>query len=94
VIPIYDIGMLEIFIKGHKINTAILAVPESSAGAMAERLEGVGVSGILNLSPITLKSSGQCYIRNINFLFEIENTIFFAKNADRKDFLNIENDDR
>ena len=89
VIPIYDIGMLEIFIKGHHIRTAILTVPESSAGAMAERLELAGISGILNLSPITLKSSEQCHIRNINFLYEIENTIFFARHLDRHSALSV-----
>jgi len=93
IIPIYDIGMLEIFIKGHKISTAILAVPESSAGAMAERLDAAGISGLLNLSPITLKSSEHCYIRNINFLFEIENTIFFSQNADQKEFFSATDDD-
>lgn len=84
VIPIYDIGMLEIFIKGHKIITAVLAVPESSAGEMAERLQRGGITGIMNLSPITLKSTSSCYIRNINFLYELENTIFFAHKPERR----------
>ncbi len=77
-IPIHDITRLDVFIKGHNVKTAILAVPESSAGDMADFLIARGITGILNVSPITLKGYEHCVIRNVNFLHELENTIFFA----------------
>lgn len=77
-IPIFDISAIEQFIKTHKIKTVILTVPESYAGIMADRLVAAGIKGILNFSPITLKNQAGCFIRNVNFLFELENTIYYA----------------
>lgn len=83
-IPVHDISRLEVYIKGHNIKTAILAVPESSAGDMADFLISRGVTGILNVAPIPLKGYDNCVIRNINFLHELENTIYFASMLDSK----------
>jgi len=77
-IPVFDISKLEVYIKSHKIRTAIQTVPESYAGVMADRLAAAGIRGILNFSPITLKNLPGCFIRNVNFLFELENTIYYS----------------
>ena len=77
-IPVHDMSMLEYFISREKIKTAILAVPESSAADVANLLISLGIRGILNLSPVTLKEHDNCAIRNINFLHEMENVIYFS----------------
>ncbi len=77
-VPVFDISRLEAYIASHKIKTAIQAIPESYAGIMADRLAAAGITGILNFSPITLKNLPGCFIRNVNFLFELENTIYYS----------------
>ena len=77
-IPVFDISRLEAFITSHQIRTAIQTVPETYAGVMADRLAAAGIKAILNFSPITLKNLSGCFIRNVNFLYELENTIYFS----------------
>ncbi|MDD3118603.1 MAG: redox-sensing transcriptional repressor Rex [Victivallales bacterium] len=77
-IPVLDISRLEVYINSHRIRTAIMTVPETYAGTMADRLAAAGIRAILNFSPITLKNLPGCFIRNVNFLYELENVIYFS----------------
>jgi redox-sensing transcriptional repressor len=52
---IRPLGELESLVEEQTVELAILAVPASVAPAVAQRLEVVGISGILNFAPVNVK---------------------------------------
>lgn len=83
-IPIYDITELQSFIKKNNIKIAIICVSEDSATSITEKLVNYGIEGILNFTPVLLKSSNGCFISNINIKSEIENIFYFVHFANQE----------
>jgi redox-sensing transcriptional repressor len=75
-IPILPISQLAAFIQEQNIQVAVLAVPESAAA---------GVQGVLNFSPVQLKTGTALFVQNINIAFEIENLFYYVRFNQRKD---------
>jgi redox-sensing transcriptional repressor len=83
-IPILPIGQLAAFVKEQEIHVAVLAVPESAAASILDQLAAAGVQGVLNFSPVQLKTGSALFVQNINIAFEIENLFYFVRFNQRK----------
>ena len=72
---------LESVVKQENVELAILAVPANSASAVAERLEVVGVTGILNFAPVTVRrpSSGLTVV-DVDLAVELQRLAFAVVN--------------
>ncbi len=87
-VPIYPMNRLEDVVSSHKVDVAILTVPESATSDSFQRLMNAGVKGVLNFSPITLKPVAAAdgtkpVIHNVNIALELEQIFYelqFPKN--------------
>jgi redox-sensing transcriptional repressor len=75
-IPIYPMEVLKNYLTQHKIKVAVLCVPAGAASHTRDLLLDAEIKGILNFTPVELKSSDQCRIQNVNICLEIENLFF------------------
>ncbi len=75
-IKVYPIEELAAFCSANGIQVAILAVPEEVATESHKLLKDSGIRGILNFTPVELKTTPNCIIHNINIGVEIENLFF------------------
>lgn len=83
-IPIYPLSMLKEKIEELNIKVAIISVPDTATNEIYKILVNYGIQGILNFTPITLKSvktpdGKDTAVRNINIALEIEH-IFYQLN--------------
>ncbi|BBM88341.1 redox-sensing transcriptional repressor Rex [Spirochaetota bacterium] len=78
-IEVHNIEMLEPFIKEHRIKVAILAVPNSLAKKMANRLERAGILGILNFTGVELLMHPATVVRNINLEIKLKNIFYYVE---------------
>jgi redox-sensing transcriptional repressor len=84
-IPILPISQLAAFVQERSIQVAVLAVPESAAAGILDQLAAAGVQGVLNFSPVQLKTGTALFVQNINIAFEIENLFYYVRFNQRKD---------
>ncbi len=77
-IPILDSAELGAFVNDQHIRIAIMTVPEPAAPQTHEQLVAAGIEGILNFTPMQLRSTEQCLIQNVNIEREIENLFYFV----------------
>jgi redox-sensing transcriptional repressor len=82
-IPVMPIEELPQFIKKHNIRVAIMAVPDVAAQQTLEILKSSNIQGILNFTPVKLKSTNDIVINNFNIENELVNLIYFV-NKHRK----------
>lgn len=75
-IPVLPPERIADFVSEHDIKVAVLTVPEDSAMHCVKLLRDAGIQGILNFTPVELKSGPNCIIHNINIAVEIENLFF------------------
>jgi redox-sensing transcriptional repressor len=75
-IPILHIKHIREFIDENQIRVAALTVPETAAQGMIDTLKKTCVKGVINFAPVTLKSSDDFLIQNINIEQEIENLFY------------------
>lgn len=83
-IPILHISKIKDFIAEKGIQVAVLAVPEPSAQSIIDSLKKTCIKGVINFAPVSLRSSENFLIQNINVEQEIENIFYqiqFAENA-------------
>lgn len=75
-IPILHISRIKDFIAEKNIQVAVLTVPEPSAQSIIDSLKKTCIKGVINFAPITLRSSENFIVQNINVEQEIENIFF------------------
>ena len=83
-IPILHISRMKDFIVEKEIQVAVLAVPEFSAQSIIDSLKKTCIKGVINFAPVSLRSSENFLIQNINVGQEIENIFYqihFAENS-------------
>ena len=78
-VPILPGSQLAAFVKEQQIQVAVLAVPENAAAGILDQLAAAGVQGVLNFSPVQLKTGTALFVQNINIAFEIENLFYFVR---------------
>lgn len=84
-IPILHISKIKDFIAEKGIQVAVLAVPESSAQSLIDSLKKTCIKGVINFAPVSLRSSENFIIQNINVEQEIENIFYqihFSESAE------------
>ena len=79
VIPVHPENELEGFIEKEGVKLAILCVPGNIAQALANRLIGAGVTGILNFSPVLLELPEEVVVNNVDLALELEHLSFFVR---------------
>jgi redox-sensing transcriptional repressor len=72
------------FVKQHKINIAIVAVPAKVAQEVVNVLTNAGIKAILNFAPLSLKVPRGVIIKNENMSIELEALSYFLTNRDKK----------
>lgn len=77
-IPVLPIAELDAYVKKADIKIAILCVPEIAAQSTFDLMIKAGIKGVLNFSPIQLKTPGECIVSNVNLEEELENLIYFV----------------
>ncbi len=75
-IPIYPMEVLTNYVTQHEIRVAILCVPAGAASHTRDRLQETGIKGILNFTPVELKTNEQVRVQNVNIVLELENLFF------------------
>jgi redox-sensing transcriptional repressor len=75
-LPLFSLDALPSYVAENNIEVAILSVPEDVATECHRMLKDAGVKGILNFTPVELKTTQNCIIHNINIGVEIENLFF------------------
>ncbi len=75
-IPILHISKIKDFIAEKGIQVGILAVPEPSAQSIIDSLKKTCIKGVINFAPVSLRSSDNFLIQNINVEQEIENIFY------------------
>lgn len=82
-VPVYSIDDLEQRIQQLQVQMAILAVPAAAAPAIAERLANLGVSGILNFSPVSLSGREKMSVVDVDLAIELQRLAFAVVNSDK-----------
>jgi redox-sensing transcriptional repressor len=77
-IPILPMTEMDAYVKKAEIKIAILCVPEIAAQSTFDMIVKAGIKGVLNFSPIQLKTPGDCIVSNVNLEEELENLIYFV----------------
>jgi redox-sensing transcriptional repressor len=85
-ILVMDLSELQTFVIQEKVKVALLAVPASAAVPVFDKLLSATIEGVLNLTPIPLKSTDECIVHNINIVLELENLFYFIKNSNEKQY--------
>lgn len=75
-IPILHVKCIREFIDENQIRVAALTVPEPAAQGMIDTLKKTCVKGVINFAPVSLKSSEDFLVHNINIEQEIENIFY------------------
>jgi len=84
-VPIYGMDKLTEYVQENDTKVAIIAVPDSEASKVLDRLIDAGIRGILNFAPVELKCTrhdcpGSTTIHNVNIALELEH-LFYQVNS-------------
>jgi redox-sensing transcriptional repressor len=91
--PILHVDELVPFAREHQIKIGIIAVPDTAATGVLDRMIDAGICGVLNFAPVELKCNKKCdrdncpircNIQNVNIALEIEN-LFYLENLRAND---------
>ena len=82
-ISIHDIRHLPDILPQLDARMAILAVPACEAQTVASRLDDLGISGILNFTPISLSLSTRISIVDVDFALELQRLAFAVVNSEQ-----------
>lgn len=86
-VPIFPLEELPIFAQRRRIQVAVLAVPDSSAMQVFERITEAQIPGVLNFTAVDLKCAKcdfdhcdtRCVVQHVNIGLEIENLFYLVK---------------
>lgn len=81
-VPVLPMERFREFVVERGIKLGIISVPDFAAQQLLELMVSSGIKGILNFTPIRLKSTDGIVINNINLETELENVIYFVNAND------------
>jgi len=76
-VPVYPMEKIPESIQEFSVSTAIITVPASAAQEVCDILVKNGIRGILNFTPMVLKTPDNVLINNINLSTEIEAILYY-----------------
>ena len=65
-VEVYDIDMLETFLKEHEVMIAALTLPKSKATKVAEQLVDLGIKALWNFAPVDLHFPEEILVENVH----------------------------
>jgi redox-sensing transcriptional repressor len=68
-------------VDAQAIAAGILSVPVAAAQDVAERMIAVGIRGILNFAPVTLRVPPTVYVEDIDLAMALEKVAYFARHG-------------
>jgi redox-sensing transcriptional repressor len=83
--PVLPVSELESFVQQHGVEVAVIAVPDSNATEVFERMIRAGVRGFLNFTSVELKCTAtsdhdncptRCTVQHVNIGLEIESLFY------------------
>ncbi|MCK9483610.1 MAG: redox-sensing transcriptional repressor Rex [Candidatus Marinimicrobia bacterium] len=83
----YPTEQIPEIITHENIKVAIVAVPESNAQEVAERLVWAGITGIVNYAPIKLNLPPEVYVENRDMVLAVEKVAFYSRRVNKKEEL-------
>lgn len=81
-VAVRHIGDLDEFLRDHRVDIGIVAVPASGAQAVVDRLVEAGIRAILNYAPISPHVPREVAIRNIDPVLAMQSMTFYIKRAE------------
>ena len=75
-IEVYDVDVMESFIKENSIDVAILTLPKSQAAQTAANLAKWGIKGIWNFSPLDLEVPEGVSVENVHLTVSLMTLIY------------------
>lgn len=79
-IPMYPPSLMPSKLKELEVGLAILTVPTKVAQDVADELVDLGITGILNFTPIRLEVPDHVRVHTIDLSVELQTLIYFMKN--------------
>ena len=65
-VEVYDIDVLETFVKEHEVMIAALTLPKSKAPAIAEKLYNLGIKALWNFAPVDFDLPDDVLVENVH----------------------------
>ncbi len=81
-VAVRQIGDLDEFLRDHRVDIGIVAVPAGGAQAVVDRLVEAGIRAILNYAPISPHVPRDVVIRNIDPVLAMQSMTFYIKRAE------------
>lgn len=81
-VAVRQIGDLDLFLRDHRVDIGIVAVPAGGAQAVVDRLVEAGIRAILNYAPISPHVPREVVIRNIDPVLAMQSMTFYIKRAE------------
>lgn len=75
-VPVYHLDELPGVAAQHKIKLGMIAVPAQAAQAVADRLVGAGIEGIVNFAPVTINLPDSVRQVGVDLAIELEQLSF------------------
>jgi len=75
-VPIHDAAEMRAKLSDQPPHLAILAIPAEQAVEVANQLVSMGVSGLLNFAPVTLKLGSKVAVVNVDLASELQRLAF------------------
>lgn len=83
IIPVLPVEEMKSFVEENNILMGIITVPDSEAQAVFEIMIKAGIKGVINFTSITLKTTEDIYISNVDLIQEIDAMIYFVNEKDK-----------
>ncbi len=80
--PVHPIDDLERFLRSHRVDIGIVAVPAPAAQGVVDRLVAAGIHAILNYAPITAHVPRDVVIRHIDPVLAMQSMTFYIKRGE------------
>ncbi len=84
-IPVLPMEELQDYITHNKIKMAIIAVPYFAAQQVFDLMSAAGIRGVVNFSPVSLKTPEDVFVNNVNVQLEIDIVHYFVNALDKKE---------
>jgi len=81
-VQVYDIDLLEDFIKEHEVDIAILTIPKANVREMAQNLADWGIRGLWNFSPLDLYLPDHVHVENVHLSHSLMTLAYKIKDID------------
>jgi redox-sensing transcriptional repressor len=82
-VPIYHLDSVAEVVKRYGLRLAVIAVPADAAQAVADRLIGSGIEGIVNFAPVTISLPSNVAKVGVDLAMEMEQLAFAVASREK-----------